>query len=866
MTSTNRSIRTSSKRVRNAAAGLQSVEERDKASTGGVENKNIPPLETPRVLNRNVITSLTHGLDASDVLECYSLVRSAPLHGIADSTITVQKMTIGIRFRPTAADLKNPYNVKTPMELTLEYGPARLGPALSDEATPIVHGNDESSSYLAWDNVGKVYFTQKIVAENFRSSHYMASMTGAVLNKLLHEAVEYTEKRTIYQPFAVYSDKGKQLLRSSSSKDFAWFVWSHLARLGVEIEPILPPSIYEARLYVKSAIKVFPDQSVTQAAATFYQKLYDCMESIASNNYGAYLSSRNQQPASIMDNKEDGTNNGTRHLALRSENDANDGNHRRKLADIDEGEGEVDEDRDDQDETEAMDEGEGEVVDEGEVLDEIDNMDEGEGEVGEDGDDQDEMEVIDEDEGEVDDSNDDGDDNGDGEEVIDEDSEETEIENSGDNSPATLEQDDEENTDPEPEVSEETSQLPSNPLPSSSNQETASTLETGIGEPSSTISPTPVPSESIRDVEKAQNAAYDAQKAADDAKNAAHTEGETKAADAAQAAADAAQAAADATSSAASQAAKDSLLSEDGAMMSTIISTCFSNPRYEISSADGNGTTSTEIYLFRDPSSYYKLELTSPYLEIVKLNRELPNAATLLSGSSAGGDALDWTLALSIVFLLFLTVLLICQQMGKHYIEAIYKCQRWYFNPRKHDYEGQSISGVQSGSHFFFGESGIPISMGGRRSSYSPLNNQDAIQDVIVDKPYKDDDGDIGENGILPMSPDHLPPTPLHKQRKNSSTPSREVEMTSFTLERHNHTGPVGRRNSNPWRENSDSSGGSVEGDEIVLDIPERFLRNPDLVDMPSLKSKSKVAIPVGSNGPYSSTSSFAEVSVNSAI
>jgi len=258
----------------------------------------MPPLETPRVLNRNVISILNHGLDASDVLECYSMVRSAPLHGIANSAITVQKITIGIRFRPTAADLKNPYNVKTPMELTLEYGPARLGPLLSDEATPIVQGNDESSSYLAWDNAGKVYFTQKIVAEHFLSSHYMTSMTGAVLNKLLHEAVEYTEKRKIYQPFAVYSDKGKKLLRSSSSTDFAWFVWSHLARLGVEIEPILPPSMHEARIYVKSATKVFPDQSVTRKAAAFYEKLYGCLESIASasNNYGQSSFSKNQQP------------------------------------------------------------------------------------------------------------------------------------------------------------------------------------------------------------------------------------------------------------------------------------------------------------------------------------------------------------------------------------------------------------------------------------------------------------------------------------------------------------------------------------------------------------------------------------------
>eukprot|EP00536_Pseudo-nitzschia_multiseries_P000392 jgi/Psemu1/321579/estExt_fgenesh1_pg.C_50040 len=778
-TRTSRSIRTASKRGRSAKGGLRSIEESDtdiesNEATAVVENKSIPPLETPRVLSRNVITSLTHGLDASDVLECYSLVRSAPLHGIADSTIRVQKMTIGIRFRPTAADLKNPYNVKTPMELTLEYGPARLGPLLSDEATPIVHGNDESSSYLAWDNVGKVYFTQKIVAENFLSSHYMASMTGAVLNKLLHEAVEYTEKRTIYQPFAVYSDKGKQLLRSSSSTDFAWFVWSHLARLGVEIEPILPPSMYEVRLHVKSASKVFPDQSVTVAAAAFYQKLYDCIESIASSNYGAYVSARNQKRENNSDAKKS---------ASRGNENTN-GNNR--------------------------------------LVDDL------------------------------------------AEEAFDEDSQELEVKNSEDMSSSTLEHDDGSNDHSETGTangSDDTSLFSSSNSPSESNQETSSpTLDIATEEPSHSSSPSPVPTESIHDVEKAQNAAQDAQKAADEAKNAAKTEGETKAADAAQAAADAALAAADATSSAASQAAKDSLLSGDGTMMSSIISTCFSNPRYEISSTDANGTAGTEIFLFRDPSSYYKLELTSPYLEVVKLNRDLPNAATLLLGSSAGGDALDWTLALSIVFLMFLMVLLICQQMGKHYVGAIYKCQRWYFNPRKYDYEGESVSGVQSGSHFFFGASGIPISMGGRRSSYSPLNNRGTIQDAIVNKPYKDEDGDMGEIEPQTMPPAHVPSSPLEQQQNQRRGSSQEIEMKSFTPEHHNHS------TTNSWRENSEPSIGSANEDEITLDIPERLLRNPDLVEMPSLKSKSKVAIPVGSNAPYVSSSSFAEGSVGSSM
>ena len=416
-----------------------------------------------------------------------------------------------------------------------------------------------------------------------------------------------------------------------------------------------------------------------------------------------------------------------------------------------------------------------------------------------------------------------------------------------------------------------------------------------LHEPSLDVSPTSVPTENIQDVEKAQNAAYDAQKAADEAKIAAHTEGETKAADAAQAAADAALVAADATSNAASQAAKDNLLNGDGAMMSSIISTCFSNPRYEIASTDTNGTATTEIYLFRDPSSYYKLELASPYVDVTKLNRKIPNAATLLSGSSAGGDALDWTLALSIFVLMFLMVLLICQQMGNHYVEVIFKCQRWFFNPRKYDYEGESISGVQSGSHFYFGKrSGIPISMGGRRSSDSPINDrkQETLRDVIVDEPYRDDDGngDRGEKErrSLSLSPVLLPctVTPQHQQQERQhgrkSSSSLELEMTSlsFTPEHqnhsHNHSGQQsGDRRKKSWRDNSAlSSSGSSEDDEIVLDIPDRLWRDPDLVELHSLKSKSKVAIPVGSSsnntttncGPHGNSSSFGDGSVVSAM
>jgi hypothetical protein len=222
------------------------------------------PSATPIVLTRNAIPSLAKHLDASDFLECYALVRSVPLHGIANSTLHVQKMAIGIRYRPKVS--LTGQLVKDPLELTLEYGPQRLGPRLNHDTTPFIQV-EESSSYISWDNVGKVYYTTKIVSENFVSSYYMASMTGAVLEKILLQAVEYTEKRRFYQPFSVYSLENGREIRSSSSSDFTQFMWTHLANLGVEIEPILPPPLYETRLWTSSVKKVIPEPVVSLAAA-----------------------------------------------------------------------------------------------------------------------------------------------------------------------------------------------------------------------------------------------------------------------------------------------------------------------------------------------------------------------------------------------------------------------------------------------------------------------------------------------------------------------------------------------------------------------------------------------------------------------
>ncbi|KAG7352005.1 hypothetical protein IV203_008053 [Nitzschia inconspicua] len=740
------------------------------------------PLEIPRVLTRNLIPSLTFGLDASDMLECYTLVRSAPLHGIANSTIMIQKQALGIRFRPKQ-DVAT-LNIKRPMELTLEFGPQRVGQDLNDEAMPIAQ-IDESSSYLSWDNVGKVYYSKAIVKQHYLSSYYMASMTGAVFSKLLTEAINFAERRRVYQPFSIYSEERGREVRSSSSSDFTWYIWTRLARLGVEIAPILPPPTYEARLWTKSLTKVVPDPFVAQNAATFYHKLYSCLNAIGTNDYGIFGDEKSLAPTN------------TPAPTPSSDNEVR--GRRRRVEDNSGGQANS--------------------------LGEMESTSKGEGQ--------------EQQSGENDPDNDDS-----------------------SNSIPTMN----DATKVPPSISPPPSVAPTNPVsPYPTEYESEEPTIEEEDEPQEEGGG--IPAEPAKDAEIAKQAADEAQKAADEAKNVAQTEGENKAADAAQAAAHAAHAAADATSKAASKQAMDSLLSGDGSMMSAIAATCFTDPQYGIGTVDANGTVTAEAYLYRDSSFYYKLELVSPYIGVAKINRAMPRA-TDQSDFGSGGDALDWLLALSLAASLLLLVLLICQQTGKNYVSSLARCQRWFFNPRKYDYEGERASG-QSGPLFFFGASGIPPSMGGKRASYSPIRPGESLDAVLEDSVVSAvDDDDAGELA-LPV---------IHYQGSNDEE-QREIEMQSLSprfnvLYSSARPGnavrtPVQRSSSSTNRMVHSASSRSLESFEenedpdlaleSSLPVPKRFFRDPNEVEMPSLKTRSKIAVPVGSNGSIRSRSSSLE-------
>lgn len=720
-------------------------------SSTEVERATVPA-GMPQVLTRTAIPALNQDLDASDVLECYALVRSAPLHGIANSTIHVQKMAVGFRYRPPGATSQQPHIEKRPIEMTLEYGPQRVGPMLHHEAMPYIQVSDQESSFIGWENEGRVFYTTEIATETYLSSFYMASMTGAVLNKILLQAVEYAERRRRYHPFSIYSAQNGREVHSSSSVDFAQYVWKQLANLGVEIHPILPPPVYEARLWVDSWEKVIPAPAAANDAALFYQRLYQCLEAIATNDYAAYAPPTATPTLSTMPSSTP-TARSTAHPTIDSrslvpaENDSGSSSPPSNLSEANKSDEKEDVPRIRTFRKRRRAEG---IDTDDESLDDDDTWDD---------DNANEMDT-------------------------------------GEDARA----DEKDGVDPIDDVEEI---LPQSSEPTTTN--------------SPTISPAPVTPDPIKEnvepedkVEEAKQAAADAQQAADEAKNAAHTEGDTKAADAAQNAATAAQAAADATSNAATKAAMEGLLSGDGNTMAAIATQCLTRDKYGIASVDENGTVTVNAFLYREGTNYYKLNLTSPYIEIAKINRPLPSAATL-SSLGAKGELVDFVLAFLVMTSIFLLVVVILQQMGYECFQSLFRCQRWFFNPRKYDYEGNKLDSTEGG--FDSGEDGIPLSMGGRVSKIS----QSAVETPAARS--------LNNNGSQ---------TPI------SIGSTQELEMRNLS----------GRRRL--ARTMSDhTSQGSLSGDELGEDlavVPQRLYRDPDLVDMPHLKSTSKVAIPVGSN------------------
>lgn len=327
-----------------------------------------------------------------------------------------------------------------------------------------------------------------------------------------------------------------------------------------------------------------------------------------------------------------------------------------------------------------------------------------------------------------------------------------------------------------------------------------------------TIAPKPIPVGPVPAAEDAQKEAAAAAEQAYQAATQAHEAGNEQAAEAAQAAATAAQHAADMTANQQAVINSEALLSGDGNAMASAVARCFSDPLYGVTKILQNNETQTKqlttAYLYWDGSFYLRLNLTAPFISVVPLNLELPQPDS--HNGFARGDLVDWALVLAIFSFFLLGVLLTLQQiMGRNLrvIRPLYKFQRWFFDPLNHvpsnsdgDLDLSERSVVQD---YMFGEERIPISMGGKLAPFS----------------------------LSQM----LSPDPSVEWGEGRAESAGEVEMAV----RSDNGGDASNSLDDP--EDDDDYSNSL----LDPGAAKRLFRDPDLVDLPDLKSRSKIAVPV---------------------
>jgi hypothetical protein len=266
-------------------------------------------------------------------------------------------------------------------------------------------------------------------------------------------------------------------------------------------------------------------------------------------------------------------------------------------------------------------------------------------------------------------------------------------------------------------------------------------------------------------------------------------------------------------------AAQTNLLSGNGESMVTSVLTCFTNPRYQLSSSN-NKSSSVLFYLYVDGATYYRLNLTAPYLNVATVDRPIPLPPPMMGSGSGGGDVVDWTLLLILSAVLTMGVVLVFQRIGFKFFSSLYKLQKWFFSPTNSGYDSEEEeAAMQMGQGFehAFGEDVIPFSMGGRRPhAAATLNLRRKRQQGSK---HGDDDDDFYDDARNGREEHH----------------HGDLEMVVDPL-----------MMGSPMRGRSDSlsSGGRKSG-PVIMDLPDRLARDPDLVDLPNLSSRSKVAVPV---------------------
>lgn len=309
-------------------------------------------------------------------------------------------------------------------------------------------------------------------------------------------------------------------------------------------------------------------------------------------------------------------------------------------------------------------------------------------------------------------------------------------------------------------------------------------------------------------------------------------------------AAKAAQKAKDASVAARSKASAEALLSGDGVLMTSVLESCFSDPKYNIrikelvhtdaEHSDGNSLLksssdeetrgvemqdTTIAYIYFDGDVFFRLNLTAPYLGTARGLETVPAPHAHPEGH---GDVVDWAICL-LILMGTLFGLLVMVHQADIVVDKRLRF-RHFFNPTQKisDWEEEQFSPLRKGAGFphsdlFLTAESIPTSMGGEGGSTPPAAK---YCDRLESNSYANDELD--------------------------------VEMTEQKLTAQNINGysttPRNHRSESPSR-----------GLPLSLRM-KRF--TPDWVERPSSKSYTKVAMPQQS--PVNTD--FREVKPNTSI
>jgi len=270
------------------------------------------------------------------------------------------------------------------------------------------------------------------------------------------------------------------------------------------------------------------------------------------------------------------------------------------------------------------------------------------------------------------------------------------------------------------------------------------------------------------------------------------------------------------------------------------------------------------VYLDWEGRFYYQVDLTAPYMQVVQVSEALPKPGQLGDGPAIdGGDVVDWTLAFAVLALSLVGLLLLLQQvLGRNFriIRPLYKFQRWFFDPMHHNHPGGSgydsnVMGDMSdrsyrgrGHEYTFAEDVIPLSMGGRMASPPRRyfgeggSHREGAADKIGDPSESDDvDDDHGDDDWLVGGGKSASKNRVKHPIEMEMVPPRERARSASGDEFLFGSGDI---------LTMDELGVVEDAEALLVGSPStmaaRFLRDPDCVDMPDLKSRTKVAVPVG--------------------